>query len=132
MAAPNTRKGISKSKKNKSQKDVKAIIEEASKSSNADGSDEQKIGDYYASFMNRKDRDSKGIKPIESELKTIDAIVNYNDLAAYFGKANKTGVTIPFAIAVTQDFKNPNVYTLMTWQSGLGLPEKEYYLWEQF
>ena len=112
----------------KSQKDVKAIIEEASKGSNADGSDEQKIGDYYASFMNRKDRDSKGIKPIESELKAIDAIANYNDLAAYFGKANKTSVTIPFAIAVTQDFKNPNVYTLMTWQSGLGLPEKEYYL----
>ncbi len=112
----------------KSQKDVKAIIEEAAKGKNAEGSDEQKIGDYYASFMNRKERDNKGIDPIAPELKTIDAIANYNDLAAYFGKANKTGGAIPFQISVYTDFKNPNEYTLITWQGGLGLPEKEYYL----
>ncbi len=112
----------------KSLKDVKTIIEEASKGNNADGSDEQKIGDYYASFMNRKDRDSKGIKPIEADLKSIDAIANYNDLAAYFGKANKAGLAIPFQISVYTDFKNPNEYILITWQGGLGLPEREYYL----
>jgi putative endopeptidase len=49
-----------------------------------EGSDEQKIGDYYSSFMNRKDRDAKGIAPIQPELKNIDAIANYSDLAAYF------------------------------------------------
>jgi putative endopeptidase len=111
-----------------SQKDVKAIIEEASKGSFAEGSDQQKIGDYYASFINRKDRDAKGIAPIQPELKNIDAIANYSDLAAYFGKSNKTGVSIPFSIAVTEDFKNPKQYMLMTWQGGLGLPEREYYL----
>ena len=112
----------------KSQIDVKAIIENAAKSKNADGSDEQKIGDCYASFMNRKDRDVKGITPIEPEMKNIDAIANYSDLAAYFGKANRTGISIPFQIAVNTDFKNPKEYSLMTWQSGLGLPEREYYL----
>lgn len=112
----------------KSQKDVKAIIEEAAKGSNADGSDEQKIGDYYASFMNRAARDNKGIDPIAPELKNIDAIANYDDLAAYFGKANKTGTATPFQISVYTDFKNPNEYTLITWQGGLGLPEREYYL----
>ncbi|WP_298395472.1 M13-type metalloendopeptidase [Flavobacterium sp.] len=112
----------------KSQKDVKAIIEEASKGSFAEGSDEQKIGDYYGSFMNRKDRDAKGVTPIQSELKAIDAIANYTDLATYFGKANRIGVSIPFSVSVTEDFKNPKQYTLMTWQGGLGLPEREYYL----
>ena len=112
----------------KSQIDVKAIIENAAKSKNADGSDEQKIGDCYASFMNRKDRDAKGITPIEPEMKNIDAIANYSDLAAYFGKANRTGISIPFQIAVNTDFKNPKEYSLLTWQSGLGLPEREYYL----
>lgn len=112
----------------KSQKDVKAIIEEAAKGSFSEGSDEQKIGDYYGSFMNRKDRDAKGVTPIQSELKAIDAIANYTDLATYFGKANRTGVSIPFSVSVTEDFKNPKQYTLMTWQGGLGLPEKEYYL----
>ncbi len=110
-----------------SQLDVKAIIENAAKSNNADGSDEQKIGDYYASFMNRKDRDARGIIPIQSELKTIDAIANYTDLASYFGTSNRTGVTNPFNISVSQDSKNPNEYALTTWQSGLGLPEREYY-----
>ena len=112
----------------KSQIDVKAIIENAAKSKNADASDEQKIGDCYASFMNRKDRDAKGITPIEPEMKNIDAIANYSDLAAYFGKANRTGISIPFQIAVNTDFKNPKEYSLLTWQSGLGLPEREYYL----
>ncbi len=111
-----------------SQKNVKAIIEEASKGSFAEGSDEQKIGDYYNSFMNRKDRDAKGTAPIQPELKNIDAIANYSDLAAYFGKSNRTGISVPFSVVVTEDFKNPKQYTLMTWQGGLGLPEREYYL----
>jgi putative endopeptidase len=111
-----------------SQKDVKAIIEEAAKSSNAEGSDEQKIGDYYASFMDRKGRDAKGIAPIQPELKAIDAIASYDDLAAYFGKANRSGLSIPFSVSVMSDFKDPTKHTLITWQGGLGLPEREYYL----
>ncbi|TAF58186.1 MAG: peptidase M13, partial [Flavobacterium sp.] len=109
-------------------KDVKAIIEEASKGSFSEGSDEQKIGDFYNSFLNRKDRDAKGITPLQPELKAIDAIATYSDLAAYFGEANRTGLSVPFSIAVTEDFKDPKQYTLMTWQGGLGLPEREYYL----
>ncbi|MFN4026159.1 MAG: M13 family metallopeptidase [Flavobacterium sp.] len=111
-----------------SQKDVKAIIEEAAKGNNAEGTDEQKIGDYYASFMDRKGRDAKGIAPIQPELKAIDAIASYDDLAAYFGKANRAGVSIPFSVSVMSDFKDPTKHTLITWQGGLGLPEREYYL----
>ena len=110
-----------------SQKDVKSIIEDAAKSDNADGSDKQKIGDYFAAFMNRKDRDAKGIKPIQPDLKAIDLIANYTDLANYFGVSNRTGVTVPINIFVSQDSKNPNEYVLTTWQSGISLPEREYY-----
>ena len=111
----------------KSQKDVKTIIEEAAKQKNAEGSNEQKIGDAYSSFMNRKDRDAKGVAPIQSELKSIDAIKDYNDLASFFGTANRTGISIPFNISVYTDFKDPSKYILITWQGGLGLPEREYY-----
>ena len=110
-----------------SQKDVKSIIEDAAKGDNADGSDKQKIGDYFAAFMNRKDRDAKGIKPIQPDLKAIDLIANYTDLANYFGISNRTGVTVPISIFVSQDSKNPNEYALTTWQSGINLPEREYY-----
>lgn len=111
-----------------SQKDVKTIIEEAAKSNNAEGTDEQKIGDYYASFMDRKTRDAKGIAPIQPELKAIDVITTYDDLAKYFGQANRTGVNIPFNVSVNTDFKDPTKYVLITWQNGLGMPEREYYI----
>ncbi len=110
-----------------SQKDVKAIIEQAAKSNASEGSDEQKIGDYYASFMDRKGRNSKGIKPIEAEMKAIDAITNYDNLASFFGTANRTGLSIPFNISVLTDFKDPTKNVLIAWQGGIGLPEKEYY-----
>lgn len=111
----------------KSQEDVKAIIETAAKSNAAKGSNEQKIGDFYDSYMNQKQRDAKGISPLQPEFKAIDAIANYTDLAAFFGKANREGTMAPFNASVQQDFKLPTQYVLMTWQGGIGLPDKEYY-----
>jgi len=110
-----------------SQKDVKAIIEEAAKGNNAQGSDEQKIGDYYASFIDRKTRDGKGVTPIQPEFSKIDGIKNYTDLAAYFGYANRLGTNPPFDISVLSDFKDPTKYSAITWQNGLGLPDRDYY-----
>jgi putative endopeptidase len=75
-----------------------------------EGSDEQKIGDYYSSFMNRKDRDAKGIAPIQPELKNIDAIANYSDLAAYFGKSNRTGVSMPSLLSLPKILKPKTVH----------------------
>ena len=114
----------------KAQEDVKAIIENSSKGNFANGSDEQKIGDFYEAFMNVKTRDKKGINPLIPEFKKIDAIANYSDLAKYFGVANKYGNIIPFQIGVIEDFKDPTQYMLFTWQGGLGLPDREYYFLE--
>ncbi len=111
----------------KSQEDIKVIIESAAKASGADGSNEQKIGDFYASYMDQKTRDAKGISPIQPEFKAIDALANYSDLARFFGTANRDGNLYPFSVSVQQDFKKPNEHVLMTWQGGLGLPEREYY-----
>ncbi|MFE3847184.1 M13 family metallopeptidase [Flavobacterium sp. LB3P45] len=111
----------------KSQDDVKAIIGNAAKGSFTDGSNEQKIGDFYGAFMDTITRDQIGISPLLPEYKKIDAIASYTDLAKYFGYANKTGINTPFTIAVLEDFKDPMHYMLLTWQSGLGLPDREYY-----
>ncbi|SFE44836.1 M13 family metallopeptidase [Flavobacterium xueshanense] len=111
----------------KAQEDVKAIIEASSKGDFATGSDEQKIGDFYEAFMDIKIRDQKGIAPLLPEYKKIDAINNYNDLATYFGYANKSGVNIPFSVSVMEDLKDPTQYMLISWQGGLGLPDREYY-----
>ncbi|MGV3505079.1 MAG: M13 family metallopeptidase [Adhaeribacter sp.] len=111
----------------KAQEDVKAIIEAAAAGKFEAGSDEQKIGDLYGSYLDMKARDAAGIKPLEAEFQKIAAISNYQDLAAYFAYANKYSNMVPFSIGVTEDFKNPKQYMLYTWQGGLGLPEREYY-----
>ncbi|MFV8391174.1 M13 family metallopeptidase [Flavobacterium sp. LB2P6] len=111
----------------KAQEDVKAIIEASAKGDFATDSDEQKIGDFYEAYMDTKMRDQKGITLLLPEYKKIDAINNYNDLAAYFGYANKSGSNIPFSVSVMEDLKDPTQYMLISWQGGLGLPDREYY-----
>lgn len=110
-----------------SQDDVKAIIENAAKGSPKDGSEEQKIGDFYESYINMKVRDSIGLAPLNEEFKKIDNIKSPKDLFSYLGYANRVGIKIPFVVSVSEDFKDPKNYMLLTWQSGLGLPDREYY-----
>ncbi|WP_339921402.1 M13 family metallopeptidase [uncultured Flavobacterium sp.] len=114
----------------KSQEDVKAIIETAAKSNSAAGSDEQKIGDFYGSYMDSIGRNKVGIAPLLPEFKKIDSISNYSDLAEYFGHANQSGNNSPFVIGVMEDLKDPSQYMLYAWQGGLGLPDREYYFLE--
>lgn len=109
------------------QEDVKALIENAAKGEAKDGSDEQKIGDYYASYMDMKTRDAVGLNPLDAEFKKIDALSSNQDLASYFAYANKTGSKIPFNLGVIEDFKDPKKYMLYTWQGGLGLPDRDFY-----
>ncbi len=119
--------GVAEILDDEAQENVKKIIEASAKGDFKDGSNEQKIGDFYNSYMDQKARDAKGISPLKSELDAIDAIKNYDELAAHFGKNNAAGGSVPFQVGVTEDFKDPTKYMLYTWQSGIGLPEREYY-----
>jgi len=112
------------------EKNIREIIEESASGDFEAGSDEQKVGDLYHSFMDLEKRNEIGIAPLQAEFDRIDAISNYDDLAVYFAYADKYGYTAPLGLFVHQDLKNPDVYTVYVWQSGLGLPEREYYLAE--
>ncbi len=107
---------------------VKAIIEESASGDFANGSDEQKVGDLYASYMNMEKRNAIGLAPLKAEFEKIDTLKNHSELAQYFAYANKNNISVPFALFVYQDLKNPEIYTVYLWQSGLGLPDREYYL----
>jgi putative endopeptidase len=109
---------------------VKTIIEEAAEGDFAEGSDEQKVGALYASYMDMETRNQLGVTPLELEFAKIEALEDHQQLAVYFAEANKIGVDLPFALSQYVDFKNPNTYMMYTWQGGLGLPDRQYYFEE--
>ncbi len=109
---------------------VKVIIEESADGDFAKGTDEQKVGDLYNSYMDMDTRNELGATPLQSEFAKIHALEDQQELAVYFAEANKFGVNVPFQLAQYADFKDPTTYMMYTWQAGLGLPDREYYFTE--
>ncbi len=112
------------------QEDVKAIIDTASQGDFAVGSDEQKVGDMYSSYMDIDNRNAMGVSPLSPELAKIATISNYDELVEYFAYAIKYGYGTPVSFFQYADFKSPNEYALYAWQAGIGLPDREYYFKE--
>ena len=111
-----------------SEERVRTIIEEASTGDYPDGSDEQKVGDLFQSFMDYDTRNARGIEPLQPELDRINAISSVDDLALYFARANILGYDVPFGLGQYADFKDPDTYMIYAAQAGIGLPDREYYL----
>jgi putative endopeptidase len=110
-----------------SQENVRDIIEESAAGDFARGSDEQKVGDLFASYMDMDTRNALGLRPLQPEFEKIDALASLEDLAVYFAEANKLGIEMPFQLLQYVDFMDPDTYMMYTWQGGLGLPDREYY-----
>ena len=111
-----------------SQERVKAIIEESATGDFAAGTDEQKVGDLYKSYMDMDARNARGTQPLQPELDRIAAISDYDELAVYFAAANRRSYATPIFLGQYADFKDPTTYMIYAQQSGLGLPDREYYL----
>jgi len=128
MPADKSRYGEFAILRDDSQEKVRAIIEVSASGDFEQGTDEQKVGDLYNSFMNIEARDAKGITPLQPELDRIESISDYADLAVYFAETTKRNLDAPFGFGQVADFKNPKEYMIYAAQSGLGLPDREYYL----
>lgn len=105
-----------------------AIIESLIKANNKPGSDAQKIADAYVSYMDLPQIESLGIKPLLNDFAKVDALSDKKQLAQIFAWLNKINVSAPFDIGVHQDNKDSSKYVLDVAQSGLGLPDRDYYL----
>ncbi|MBE1298623.1 MAG: peptidase M13 [Alteromonadaceae bacterium] len=116
--------------RDEAQEKVLAIINASAEGDFADGTDEQKVGDLYTSYMNTDKRNELGVTPLAPELAMIDAIASMDDLAKYFARSSKYGFGAPFVIGQYVDFKDPTSYMIYSWQAGLGLPDREYYFKE--
>jgi len=118
--------------RDKADDDVKAIIEELAATKDLkNGSDEQKVADLFRSYMDNEKRNADGIKPISSILAAIDNIQNKDDLATFFGQYSNTHITNPLALYISVDAKNSSSYAIHIWQSGLNLPDRDYYFNEE-
>lgn len=93
---------------------------------------EEKLGTYYASFMDEKAIEKKGTKPLKGDLKTILETKDATAFAALSGAAFSSFATSPFSLAVNPDSKDPTKYAINIDQDGLGLPDRDYYLKPQF
>ncbi len=113
--------------RDKSDEDVKAIIEEASATDNEEGSDQQRVGDLYLSFQDFETRNAKGISPLDPYLVQIDGLTSKDEVFAFFGVAARLGFNAPVGLFAYADAKNPGINTMYLGQGGIGLPEREYY-----
>ena len=111
-----------------SQKQIRAMIEELASTSNPQGSDAQKVGDFYKSFMDQDRINELGLKPIQAELEKIEGLNSKGDLVKYFGEIQQTGSSSPIGFFVMQDAKDSTRYMTHLIQSGTTLPDRDYYL----
>ena len=91
-----------------------------------------KIANLYKSFIDRDKVNRLGYDPILPELKIISEISNVIDLWQYFSRSIKSGSSIPLRIFIYDDLKDPLNYTIYIDQGGLGLPDRDYYLEDNY
>jgi putative endopeptidase len=89
-----------------------------------------KLGDYYATCMDESQVESLGAKPIEADLKKIDAMKTKAELPAMLGALSRVGVGTFFGFGSDQDFKDSSQVIAEVDQGGLGLPDRDYYFKE--
>jgi len=96
------------------------------------GSEEAKIKALYASFMNQKRLDALGAGPLKPELDAIKAVKTREEMARLMGKGALSFYGGFFGAYVGTDAKDPDRYAVILSQSGLNLPDRDYYLTAQF
>ncbi|MEN9932770.1 MAG: hypothetical protein RIS17_1343, partial [Pseudomonadota bacterium] len=131
IPADKTNYGMFTKLRDLSQERTRIIIEKAAASGGAPGSEAQKVGDFFASFMDEAAIEAKGIAPLKPQLDAIAAIQTKGDYAELVGRNFRLGVPGPVFMGVGPDRKNPDRFVVQAGQSGLGLPDRDYYLDEK-
>jgi putative endopeptidase len=108
----------------------RAVIESPGKG--APGSEEAKIKALYASFMNQDRLNTLGSAPLQPELKAIKAVKTREDIARLMGRGAFSFYGGVFGVSVGTDIRDPDHYVVVLNQSGLNLPDRDYYLTAQF
>lgn len=106
---------------------LRKINEDAAKAKDAEGSNSQKIGDFWFTGMDTVGIEKQGIQPIKADLDRISAIKDITGVLNEIAYQHTLGDSPLFSMYVYQDMKNSDVMALYLNQGGIGLPDRDYY-----
>lgn len=109
-------------------KQVLAIVQELAGQTAEPGTDTQKISDFYRSYMDTATLDTLGLEPLKAHFAKVDAVTSHSDLAKLWGELQAERTGTPVVLFVGQDQKASDQYITLANQSGLGMPDRDYYL----
>lgn len=106
---------------------LQGILDSVSAAKNPMGSIEQKVGDFYASGMDTNTINKRGYAPVKPMLKAIDGIKDIASLMKYVADQQKFNNFSIIGFRVGPDIKNSSINIVNVGQTGIGLPERDYY-----
>jgi putative endopeptidase len=107
---------------------IRTLVESLGKNEWPVGSPQRKVADFYLSGMDERAIEANGITPLQPELARIAVIGTPVELSDEFAHLQSMGVDAPMQIGQMQDFKDSTRVIAFASQSGLGLPNRDYYL----
>lgn len=116
--------GVMQALAEQTQAQLRAIVENPA----TDNADTRKLGNLYESFLDEERIESLGVTPLADELERINAIADHDALTIYLGRALRLGIQVPLDFYIDADANDPDRPLAYFWQSGLGMPDRDYYL----
>lgn len=110
------------------EENLRGLIEEAAFEDAAPGSEAQKVGDFYNSFMALDTIEELGVSPLQALLDEVAAVESKEALLLLSAELNRIGVQMPVGAFIDVDAKQSDRYIAYLNQSGLGLPDRDWYL----
>jgi putative endopeptidase len=108
-------------------KRLRTISENAAQENAANGSAAQKIGNFWQAAMDTLKIEAAGTTPLKTYINKIESINDTKSLLSVLAELDQIGVNGPIQFFVAQDAKQSDLNALQLWQTGIGLPEREYY-----
>ena len=131
IPADKTRWGSFDLLRDESDKNQRTVVEELAAAEGLQpGTEEQKVGDLYASLMDAEKINALGVEPLRPYLDEVEAISDRAGVVGAFAKLRRLGIGGPFLAFIRPDSRDSSRYVAYLTQSGLGLPNRNYYLKE--
>jgi putative endopeptidase len=107
---------------------LRTIVDALDQAPGNDDPDAKKLADLYASYMNEDQLEALGLRPLLAEFAIIDAIKDMNALPSAMAHLVEIGAGAPFNLQIDLDARDSTRYAVILQQSGLGMPDRDYYL----